>query len=82
MVAGAVAERVGVDVGKKRTSGQPAPKVKTYSVRLSAEVSARVEQTATTLGLDEANFLRSLVVQNLPAYEKKAERVRSGLPPE
>lgn len=85
MAAGAVAEpRAGDGVGKKRKPDDSAPKkvLKQFALRLPLDVAGRVEGTAETLGLDSANLLRLIVVTNLSAYEKKAERVRSGLPAE
>lgn len=83
MAAGAVAEPLaGIDVGKKRKPGEPKRVLKQFALRLPAEVAARVEDTATTLGLDEANLLRLIVVTNLPSYERKAERVKAGQPVE
>lgn len=83
MAAGAVAEPLaGAGVAKKRKQGEPKKVLKQFALRLPLDVAGRVESTAETLGLDSANLLRLIVVTNLPAHEKKAERVRSGLPPE
>lgn len=85
MAAGAVAEPLaGTDVGRKRKPGEPSPKrvMKQFALRLPLEIAARVEDTAATLGLDEANLLRHIVIASLPTYEKKAERVKAGQPVE
>jgi hypothetical protein len=65
----------------KPSDAPPANAPKQYAVRLPQALVPRVVAVAETLGLDEAVLLRMIVVENLSAYEKRAERVRAGLPP-
>lgn len=65
----------------KNTDEAAATSPKQYAVRLPQPFVPRVEDVAETLGLDEAVLLRMIVVENLPAYERRAERVKAGLPP-
>ncbi len=83
MAVGAVADPwTGGDVGKKRKPGDPAPKLKMFAVRLPPDLSERVEDTASGLSLDSASLLRMMIRETLMIYERRAERIRSGLPPE
>lgn len=84
MTASAVADTNRVSpVAKKPTAKtDPKPSMKVFAVRLPPSISSRVEEAAKGLGLDEGNLLRMLVMENLAIYEKRAERVKSGLPAE
>lgn len=69
-------------VAKKKPAADGPEKKKLYSVRFGPADSARVESTAATLGLDEANFLRMMILETLPRYEKKAALIRDGHSPD
>lgn len=52
-------------------------KPRAFMVRLQQDAASRVEATAKGLGLDEANFLRMIIVENLPAYERRVEQLKT-----
>ena len=56
-----------------------------FTVRLrfnvTPEMDARVRGCAERVGLDLPNFLRLVLAENLPRYERQAERLRQGGPP-
>lgn len=79
MVASAVAEPwAGDDVGKKRKPGEPAPKLKVFALRLPPSAAERVVRVAAGLGLDDAQFLRMLTIENLGKYERRVEQIEAG----
>jgi hypothetical protein len=54
-----------------------------YNIRLNDdELARRVYDTYTALGLDGANFLRQMLRECLPIYERRAQAVRDRKPPE
>lgn len=73
------------EVGRKPKSKAPEPDhiPSQYNVRLNdPELERRVYETYTALGLDGANFLRLMIRQCLPIYERQAQEVRDRKPPE
>jgi hypothetical protein len=46
--------------------------------RVPAELAKRVERTAERLGLDLSNFLRTMTVEQIGVYERRADRAESG----
>ena len=58
--------------------GEPAPKRKQYNVGFPIADAGRIDACADALGLDEANFLRMVVRENLPKYEERARAIRQG----
>ena len=54
-----------------------------YNVRLNDdELARRVARAARGLGLDGANFLRLMIRECLPVYERRSERIGRGELPE
>lgn len=67
--------------GKAKTDGGK-PERKQYNVGVDLQTAKRIDDTAEALGLDGVNFLRMLIRENLPRYEKRAVQVREGESPE
>ena len=64
-------------MGKKKSGGTPAtPNDKQVNFRVPGPLNARLEAVAEILGLDVSNFLRLMLVQKLPDYEREAEKYR------
>jgi len=74
-----------LDVGKaKPRTVTPADDVppSQYNVRIGdALLERRLYATARTLGLDGANFLRMMIRECLPIYERRAEAINRGEAP-
>jgi hypothetical protein len=77
----AVADEVR-EVARKPAKGKGAEKPpRQFNIRLDGETAERVESAADALGLDGANFLRQMVRECLPIYERRAQQVRDRRPP-
>ena len=63
------------DMSKKKTGAAPHA-TQQMNIRVAGAIYKRIEKTAETLGLDPTNFVRMLIMENLAAYEERAERVR------
>lgn len=60
-------------VAKKK---QDAVSTRQVNFRASPELLSRLETAALGLGLDVSNFVRMVLLENLTAYEKRAELAR------
>lgn len=63
--------------GQKRKAGD-----KQVAVRMPDPLIGRVEDTALGLGLDSSSLIRMVLVENLPRYERRVDRLRRGLGPD
>jgi hypothetical protein len=75
-----------LDVGKARPRVTTPPTEEAppsqYNVRIGdAALERRLYTTARTLGLDGANFLRMMIRECLPIYERRAEAINRGEAP-
>jgi hypothetical protein len=72
------------DVGRKPKgkAGPAAPEPKQYNVKIDGPTAARLDATARGLGLDGANFIRMVLRENLPKYERRVEAIGRGETPE
>lgn len=68
-----VATRPGQDMGKKKNTDALLRQV---NIRVAHEVYDRIDAAAAGLGLDVANFLRMLIIENLAPYERRAAHIR------
>lgn len=55
---------------------------KQTNFRVPDDLYARLESTASGFRLDVSNFLRMMLAEKLPEYERRAERIRKGEPAE
>lgn len=62
-------------VSKER---KPKSSRKQFGVRLERADVTRVADTAKGLGLDETSFLRMVILENLPRYERRVAQLREG----
>jgi CBS-domain-containing membrane protein len=51
-----------------------------FNFRASDALSARLEAVAEALGLDHSNLVRMIILENLPAYERRVEQLRGAKP--
>jgi hypothetical protein len=51
-----------------------------HNVGLDPETSDRVSAAADTFGLDEVQFIRMMIKENLHAYEQRAAAIRAKRP--
>jgi hypothetical protein len=58
-------------VGKKAATRQ-------LAFRVPETLAKRVERVAERLGLDLSNFLRTMTVEQIGVYERRADRAESG----
>jgi hypothetical protein len=68
-------------MGGKPSGGQPSEKDagrrgKQVNFRASDELFARLERVSDSLGLDLSNFVRMVLMENLPSYEERAAAIR------
>ena len=64
-------------------AGKKKPTRRQLGVLLDERFASRVERTAERLGLDTANFLRLVLRECLPVYERRADRLEKGeMPPD
>ncbi len=54
------------------------PTDRELAYRVTNELAERVEQAAAGLGLDTANFLRMMTLEQIGVYEGRADRVKAG----
>ena len=77
-----------LDLGRKPKKKPTAPPVpddvpNQFNIRINDdELARRIHETCKSLGLDGANFLRQMIRETLPIYEKRAQAVRDRKPPE
>lgn len=78
-----------LEVGRKPAAktgagqGKDDPPPDQYNIRVNDGVLAkRLFDTYKALGLDGANFLRMMLRECLPIYERRAEAIRQGKVPE
>ena len=71
-------------VAKKPKSGskEEADKQRVFQVKFAKAIEERILAAAETMTLDPTSFLRLIIREQLPTYEKRASRIRDGQPPE
>jgi len=50
---------------------------KQINFRASLSLADRLERTASRLGLDVSNFVRMVLMENLPDYESRADEIEA-----
>jgi hypothetical protein len=54
------------------------PADRQLAYRVTNDLAERVERVAAGLGLDTANFLRMMTLEQIGVYERCAARIRAG----
>lgn len=72
------------DVAKKKPqTGQDVAQFShQMNIRVPGDLYERIEATAAAYSLDLTNFVRMVIKQSLPRYEKEAEQFRGNTPHE
>jgi 5-methylcytosine-specific restriction endonuclease McrA len=66
--------------GVRRRGGHDEAHGPVVRVRLDAETGARLRRAAAEFGVTPAAFIRHMLAENLPNYERQAENIRAGRP--
>jgi hypothetical protein len=56
------------------------PGSRQMAFRVPNDLADRVEKVAARLGLDTSNFLRMMLLEQVGAYERRADRIEGGEP--
>jgi hypothetical protein len=60
------------------TVAKKSPATRQLAYRVPGELADRVEKVAERLGLDLSNFLRMRTLEQIGAYERRADRIEAG----
>lgn len=74
-----VAKKPSKDEEALKAGDKKAPGLQVFAVRLPPSVATQVKNVAGRLGLEEAQFLRMLILEKLPEYQERVKALGPGM---